>query len=150
MKHAIKSVVLGLSLVLANGNVAYAQDSQKAQQAYENGDYAIALKEWRLLAEQGNADAQYNLGEMYRNGEGVTEDYEEARKWYRLAAEQGNADAQNTLGQIMERSSDGDRQVYKEAVRWLRLAAMQGNTSAQDSLGAIYYEGNNIIPKDYK
>ena len=93
MKHAIKSVILGISLILANGSVAYAQDSQKAKKAYENGDYAIALKEWRLLAEQGNADAQYNLGEMYRNGEGVTQDYNEALKWFLLATERGNANA---------------------------------------------------------
>ncbi len=86
MKHAIKSVVLGLSLILANGSVAYAQDSQKAKTAYENGDYAIALKEWRPLAEQGDADAQNALGEMYRSGNGVTQDDKEAMKWVRLAA----------------------------------------------------------------
>jgi len=108
MKHAIKSVVLGLSLVLANGNVAYAQDSQKAQQAYENGDYALALKEGRLLAKQGNADAQCNLGEMYYQGEGVTQDYDEALRWYRLSAAQGNADAQITLAAMSDVPEDYD------------------------------------------
>jgi uncharacterized protein len=54
-------------------------------------DYAEAVKWYRLAAEQGNANAQYNLGVMYDNGDGVVQDYAEAVKWYRLAAEQGNA-----------------------------------------------------------
>ena len=61
---------------------------------YRNGegvpqDYAEAVKWYRLAAEQGDADAQYNLGLMYDNGNGVPQDYKEAVKWYRLAAEQG-------------------------------------------------------------
>ena len=47
------------------------------------------MKFYRLAAEQGYADAQYNLGVMYANGHGVSQDYAEAAKWYRLAAEQG-------------------------------------------------------------
>ena len=43
--------------------------------AYDRGDYATALEEWRPIAEQGNADAQYNLGNMYYNGRGVPQDY---------------------------------------------------------------------------
>ena len=62
------------------------------------GDYATALQEWRPLAEQGNADAQYNLGVMYDNGQGVPQDYAEAVKWYRLAAEQGYATHNTILG----------------------------------------------------
>jgi hypothetical protein len=66
--------------------------------AYNRGDYATALKEWRPLAVAGNADAQFNLGVMYERGLGVPQDYREAVKWYRLAAEQGHAGAQNDLG----------------------------------------------------
>ena len=49
----------------------------------QKGDLATALREWRPLAEQGDAKAQYNLGVMYDNGKGVTQDYKEAVKWYR-------------------------------------------------------------------
>jgi hypothetical protein len=56
------------------------------------------IKEWRQAAEQGYAEAQYNLGVMYANGEGVPEDDTEAVKWYRKAAEQGLAKAQYNLG----------------------------------------------------
>ncbi len=53
--------------------------------AYQRGDYATALREWRPLAEQGNAEAQYNLGLMYDNGWGVPQDYVQAHMWYKLA-----------------------------------------------------------------
>jgi len=51
----------------------------------------------KASAEQGVASAQYNLGAMYANGDGVPENVAEAVKWYRLAAEQGNASAQTKI-----------------------------------------------------
>ncbi|MCH8040747.1 MAG: sel1 repeat family protein [Nitrospinae bacterium] len=57
--------------------------------AVERGDYDTALKEWRPLAEQGDATAQRNVGRMHFEGLGVPQDYREAAKWFRLAAEQG-------------------------------------------------------------
>ena len=53
-------------------------------------------------AAQGDAYAQYNLGGMYANGKGVTQDYKEAIKWYRLAADQGNADAKEALPRLID------------------------------------------------
>ena len=70
-----------------------AQDFQKGLEAYENGDYATALKEWEPLAEGGNSRAQFNLGVMYDDGQGVPQDDKEAVRLYTLAAEQGYADA---------------------------------------------------------
>ena len=90
--------------------------------AYNRGDYATALKEFRPLAEQGHAIAQFNLGYMYLKGQGVTQDYAEAVKWFRLAAEQGDADAQFNLG-VMYNNGYGVTQDYAEAVKWFRLAA---------------------------
>ena len=71
--------------------------------AYQSGDYATALREWTPLAKQGDAVAQYNLGVMYAQGQGVPQDYKTAVKWYRLAAEQGNADAQYNLGVMYDK-----------------------------------------------
>ena len=73
-------------------------DFQAGWEAFERGDYATALREWRALAEQGDVTAQNNLGVMYRDGEGVTHDYAEALKWFRKAADQGDAHAQTNLG----------------------------------------------------
>ncbi len=57
--------------------------------AYERGDYDTALKEFRPLAEQGEAVAQWSLGIMYERGRGVPQDYVQAYRWYTLAASQG-------------------------------------------------------------
>ena len=54
--------------------------------AYNRSDYATALRELRVLAEQGHASAQYNLGFMYDNGQGVPQDYVAAHMWYNLSA----------------------------------------------------------------
>jgi TPR repeat protein len=57
-------------------------DFQTGLEAYKRGDYATALKEWRPLAENGDAQAQFQLGVMYHNGEGVQKDDKEAVKWF--------------------------------------------------------------------
>jgi hypothetical protein len=74
--------------------VSESADFQKGLTAAQSGDYATALREWEPLAKQGDADAQYYLGVMDANGQGVPQDYKTAVKWFKLAAEQGNAYAQ--------------------------------------------------------
>jgi uncharacterized protein len=69
-------------------------------------DYNEAVKWFRLSAEQGDAEAQYNLGWMYYEGQGVPQDYKEAVKWYRLSAEQGNERAQINLAMMHDDSLD--------------------------------------------
>ncbi len=98
---------------------------QAGLDAYERGDYDTALKEWRPLAEQGDADAQFNLGIMYDNGQGVPEDDREAVRWYRLAADQGHAAAQNNLGRKFFQGQGVPRN-YVRAYMWTSLAAAQG------------------------
>ena len=90
--------------------------------AYKWGAYGTALREWRPLAEQGNANAQHNLGVMYGEGKGVPQDYAEALKWYRKAAEQGYATAQHNLG-VMYGKGLGVPQDEAQAYMWFKLAA---------------------------
>ena len=115
-------------------------DSDKGKAAYERGDYATALKEWRPLAEEGDARAQTSLGFMYFKGHGVSQDYGEAVKWIRRAAEQGDAAAQFRLG-FMYYDGQGVPQDYVEAMRWYRKAAEQGDVFGQRLLGAMYHDG---------
>jgi len=101
---------------------------------YGNGegvlqDYKEAVKWYRLAAEQGYVDAQFNLGVVYDNGEGVPQDYAEAVKWYRLAAEQGSAKAQNNLG-IMYEYGDGVIQDNTMAHMWYNIASANGHEKA--------------------
>jgi len=93
--------------------------------AYNQGDYATALKEWRPLAEQGDATGQYSLGTMYRHGQGVTQDDAQARVWYLKAAEQGYVFAQAALGLIYQHGQ-GVLQDYVQAHMWFNLTAAQG------------------------
>ena len=114
--------------------------------AYNRGDFATAIREWRPLAEQGHASAQFNLGLMYGEGEGVPQDDAEAVKWYRKAAEQGLAEAQFNLG-LMYYNGQGGPQDYAQALQWYRKAAEQGYANAQHNLGFMYYNGEGV-PQD--
>jgi len=95
------------------------------------------------LAKQGDIEAQYLTGQMYRKGLGIRKNDNSASKWYRLAAEQGNIQAQMRLG-FMYRNGDGVRQDNVEAIRWYRLAAEQGYPKARFYLGLMYESGMGI------
>ena len=122
----------------------FGQDFAAGLAAAQRGDFATALQEWQPLAEAGNATAQYNLGVMHANGEGVLQDDGEAARWYRLAAEQGNAAAQLNLG-FMYEAGKGVPRDGLEAIRWYRMAAEQGSAAAQLNLGFMYDEGQDIL-----
>ena len=130
MKSILTALVLGVTILLASGGGGYAQDFQKGLKAYNKGDYATALREWRPLAEQGNAGAQFNLGFMYENGLGVPQDDKEAVNWYRKSAEQGNANAQYNLG-LMYQGGLGALQDDVYAHMWFNIAASNGHDDAR-------------------
>ena len=83
-------------------------------------------------AERGYAAAQYNLGLMYANGDGVPENAAEAVRWYRAAAEQGDAHAQFLLGE-MYANGEGVPEDYVFAYAWMNLAGAQGEDGAQEA-----------------
>jgi TPR repeat protein len=93
-----------------------------------------AARWFRKSAEQGNADAQYRLGDMYYEGKGVALDPTEAAKWYRKAAEQGDSDAQSMLGH-MYLKGNGVALDFEEAAKWYRKSSDQGDKLAQIWLG---------------
>ena len=115
--------------------------------AFTRGDYATALRLWRPLAEQGNASAQNNLGELYRTGRGVAQDYAAAGSWYRKAAEQGEALAQTNLG-FMYANGLGVAKDYAAEMFWNRKAADQDSAQAQHNLGVMYENGHGVA-QDY-
>ena len=122
-------------------------DFKAGESAYHRGDYATALREWQPLAKQGHAAAQYNLGLLYANGQGVKKDDAEARQWYEKAAVQGHAAAQVNLGSLFDYGR-GVPQDFKMAVRWYRRSANQGDDLAQRRLGLLYERGDGV-PQDY-
>ena len=126
MRKLTAILCLTIAVLLGSAGEGWSADFHKGLNAYKNKDYATALREWKPLAEQGNADAQYNLGVMYEWGEGVPQDYKTALKWYTLAAEQGNAGAQGNLG-TMYAFGTGVLKDYVYAHMWGNIAAMNGN-----------------------
>ena len=130
---AVVLAVTVLQLALMSLAKAYFRDGLIA---YNRGDYATALKEWRPLAEGGSPSAQSLLGKMYLNGEGVTRDYSKAVKWFRRAAEQGLVNAQERLGYMYEHGK-GVAQDNGQAVMWYRKAAEHGFEQARTNLARL-------------
>jgi len=126
MKKLIGTLCLTLTILLGSVGMSASADFQKGLTAAQNGDYATALREWKPRAKQGDANAQFFLGVMYDEGEGVPQDYETAVKWYKLAAEQGNAKSQSNLG-AMYGMGRGVRQDSVYAEMWGNLGASNGN-----------------------
>jgi TPR repeat protein len=104
-------------------------DFKAGMDAYNRGDYVTALREWRPLAEQGDASAQFSLGLSYENGDGVPRDYAKARQWYEKAAAQGDAKAQLYLGMQSSFGQGGPVDLV-QAYMWYSLAAGNGNAHA--------------------
>ena len=82
MSSAFSFVALCAGFMLGLTAPAWAGLDEGAA-AYIRGDYATAIREWRPLAKQGHAPAQFILGIMYEDGQGVPQDYAETLKLYR-------------------------------------------------------------------
>ena len=129
MIRPVSVIAVLLAGVMAAG--AARADFADAARAYDGGDYATALGEWRKLAEAGDAAAQVAIAGMYRSGEGQLPDPVRAARWYRRAADQGNAVAQMNLGEMYMLGSGVVRDRIA-AYAWLSRAAAQGQGWAAD------------------
>jgi TPR repeat protein len=150
---AMAVVIVSACIVWFSGHPISARAQYNLGVAYENGqgvamDDAQAAYWYRKAADQGDADAQTNLGVMYANGfGGLAKDDAQAVTWYRKAAEQGNAKAQYNLG-IMYANGKGVQEDDAKAVSCYRNAAEQGYAHAQNNLGVAYANGQGGLAKD--
>lgn len=110
--------------------------------AWQRSDYATAVAIWRPLAEKGDADAAFNLGQAYRLGRGVSVDLAQAKTWLEKAARAGHLDAQTTLGLLLFDSGDRD-----SAMVWLKKAAERAEPRAMLVYGTALFNGDGV-PKD--
>ena len=102
----------------------------------------------RTKAEQGDADAMYELGYRYFEGKnGLAKDMTAAVVWWRKAADKGHRDAQYHAAYAYG-FGEGVAQDEEESMKWMRKAAEQGHPDAQFSIGHDYYEGQHGLPKD--
>jgi|GEM_PF-1746379 len=116
------------------------------KQPASNSTYS-GFTELKKAAENGDAQAQVELGVKYDSGDGVPKDEAEARKWYRKSAEQGNDSAQFYLGAIYY-VGRGTPKDLSEAAKWFRKSAEHGTSSAPGYFLSIIYEDGIGVPKD--
>ncbi|EDN66889.1 Sel1-like repeat [Beggiatoa sp. PS] len=109
---------------------------QEAKTYYDKGQFQIALEGYKKAADMGEAIAQNNLGFMYYDGKGVTQNFTQAVKWFRKAAQQGLADAQYNIARMYQ-TGKGVEQDVDQAVHWYFKAAKQGDAKALSYLGQI-------------
>jgi hypothetical protein len=139
---AVKGLAAAAVLIGA-ADPAFAQQGVKSGiDAWQHGDYASAVAIWRPLAQKGDADAEFDLGQAYRLGRGVPVDLAQAQLWLEKAADAGHLDAQTTLGLLLFDS--GNR---SGAMRWLKKAAERGEPRAMLVYGTALFNGDGV-PKD--
>ena len=127
MKNLANAAMLVIAITTAA--LVQAQTFEQSLAAAERGDDRTAFAGFKKLAQQGHVKSQFNLGLMYRNGQGVPANDQQAMAWYRKAADQGDAAAQYNLGE-MYRNGQGVAKDEQTAYYWLLLASAQGNQNA--------------------
>ncbi len=131
-----------LIAMLAMTTTGSAQSTKAGIDAWQRADYEAAVGIWRPLAEDGDADAAFNLGQAYRLGRGVPLNLAAAQTWFERAARDGHVDAQTTLGLLL--FDIGNRVT---GLRWLRSAAERGEPRALLIYGTALFNGEGI-PRD--
>lgn len=102
-----------------------------------------SLETIEAKAKAGNVNAQFELGAMYHDGQGVAKDFPKAKEWFEKAAAQNDPRAQFNLG-VMYYTGESVKKDYKKAQEWFEKAAEQGNTRAQFNLGVMHYRAEGV------
>ena len=120
-----------------------AELAEIGENAYWEGDYETALRYLIPAADAGNADAEFRLGYMYVEGQGVPKDPTKGAYYLILAADQGDLYAQANLGHMYE-TGNGVTQSYENALNYYKKSADQGSPYAMNALGIMYEEGRGV------
>lgn len=134
-----RKYLVAAALLIASAPPVSAQSVKAGIDAWQKSDYAGAVAIWRPLAEKGDADAEFNLGQAYRLGRGVPTNLAAAKTWFERAAAQGHVDAQTTLGLLLFENGD-----QAEALKWLKQAADRDEPRAQLVYGTALVNGDSV------
>ena len=140
-KLPISPIAIAAFLALA-AQPAFA-DVKAGVDAWSNGDFGGAVKEWRDPAKKGDPDAQFNMGQAFKLGRGVKQDFNLAADWYQRAAKQGHLQAADSLGHLYHYQGK-----IKEALPFLESSSARGEPRAQYLLATELFNGVNA-PKDW-
>src|SRR5206468_5279550 len=135
----IHRYLVAAAIVGAMAGPISAQSVKAGIEAWQRSDYSAAVAIWRPLAENGDADAAFNLGQAYRLGRGVAVNLAAAKTWFERAARQNHVDAQTTLGLLPFQSGD-----QAEGLKWLKAAAEQGEARALLVYGTALFNGDGV------
>ena len=133
-----KYLVIGCVLS-AHASPLPAQSVKAGIEAWQKSDYSSAVAIWRPLAENGDADAAFNLGQAYRLGRGVPTNLGAAQSWFERAARKGHVDAQTTLGLLLFQNGN-----QTAGMRWLKGAAEKGDPRALLVYGTALFNGDAV------
>ncbi|MCB2059340.1 MAG: SEL1-like repeat protein, partial [Novosphingobium sp.] len=133
-------IFLGASLLAVSPALA---GVKAGVDAWSRGNYPAAVREWRGPADEGDADAQFNLGQAYKLGRGVERDLSKAEELFGKAAEQGHLQASDNYGLLLFQRGE-----HARAMPFINAAAGRGDPRAQYLLGLAYFNGDNVA-KDW-
>lgn len=111
--------------------------------ALKNSDFNLGINQWKAQAEQGNAEAQFRMGKLYREGNASSVFYDKALEWYQKSAAQGYAPAQTDLAG-MHYLGLGTAKNLEEAAKLTKMAADSGYLAAVANMGTMYEEGSGV------
>lgn len=133
MMRRIHSILL-TGIIVSQYALAEAPEGfKRGMNAMLEGNFAEAYCQWKPLAQRGHAEAQYNLGWLYANGNGMKVDMKKAFYWWEAAAAQGHADAQFALG-LAYTTGESVKRDLGQAAKWFYKAAHRGHLDARESL----------------
>jgi TPR repeat protein len=138
-----RTSILGLLFFAVLQISGVAGPLEEGTRAYQENEYVAALVLLQPLADEGNPQAQFMVGNMYSHAWGVTEDLEAGLVLIRKAADQGDVDAQSELGRAYLEGRGTNRD-YAQAMTWFVKAADQNDSVAQHSIGEIYEKGLGV------
>lgn len=135
----IHKYLVAFALLGAAASPISAETAHAGIEAWQRGDYSGAVAIWRPLAERGDADSQFDLGQAYRLGKGVPMNLSAAIVWYQRAAAKGHLDAEAELGLLLFTNGD-----HAGGLKWLKLAAEQGEARALLVYGTALVNGDGV------
>jgi TPR repeat protein len=141
MRRFVRTILLAI-FVLSSG-ATFGASLETGLTAYANGDYETALANCQPLADEGNVEAMFCVGQLYANGFGVPMDDAMAMKWYGMAAGEGHPEALYRLA-VMHANGWGVPMNDVPAAGFYRLAAGFGYIPAQSAMGFCYKHGAGV------
>lgn len=137
IQPSVRRMVMVGSALSAMIAAPAAADVKAGVDAWSQGDFNRAVNEWQLPAQNGDADALFNLAQAYRLGRGVAADVSRARQLYAEAAQKGHVKAADNYGLLLFQQGE-----QKSAMPLIRAASDRGDPRAQYVMGLAHFNAD--------